>query len=468
MNIVAAVILTLALQTPTDLLKQAQALIDQAILALSGPAPTQTIVVPAGGNLQAAIDTMTPGVTIVLDAGATYKGRIVLKGGPGVITTKGASLVPGVRVTPASAAQFAKVLVGGGGDGSFTTAPGAHDWTLAGIEATGDAFDIVNTGSGTSTTVEATGILLDHVYIHGNATTGAKRGVNMNAGNVILRDSYVSDIFRKGQDTQAVGGTNGPGPYLIDNNYLEASGENIMFGGSDPHIPGLIPTDIEIRKNYLAKPLAWRGVWTAKNLMELKNAQHVMIHDNVAENSWADGQEGYALVLSIRNQSGGCPWCVVQDVTVSNNTWTHAGGGINILARDDAFPSGVMNNIHILFNKFLDINRDAFGGVNAAGRMILLQGGGDGLEIRGNEFQAVGSSNSFMTFDQPQWKWTNLQVLDNVFPEGKYGIVGGGGPAIGKPTLDFYAPNYLWSNIKVLRTVRTDSITYPVGTTVIK
>ena len=44
----------------------------------------------------------------------------------------------------------------------------------------------------------------------------------------------------------------------IINNYLEAAGENLMFGGSPSAIPNLVPTGIEIRRNYLYKPLRWK------------------------------------------------------------------------------------------------------------------------------------------------------------------------------------------------------------------
>ena len=47
-------------------------------------------------------------------------------------------------------------------------------------------------------------------------------------------------------------GWNGPGPFLIENNYLEAAGENVMFGGSDPSIANLVPSNITIRRNLSA------------------------------------------------------------------------------------------------------------------------------------------------------------------------------------------------------------------------
>src|SRR5215813_2801591 len=62
-----------------------------------------TLVVPNGGDLQAAINSAAPGDTIILDAGATYRGPFTLvnKSGDSYITIQSsrASEIPG-RVTP--------------------------------------------------------------------------------------------------------------------------------------------------------------------------------------------------------------------------------------------------------------------------------------------------------------------------------------------------------------------------------
>ena len=83
-------------------------------------------------------------------------------------------------------------------------------------------------------------------------------GIALNSGDTTIADSYVSDIKGVGIDTQAIGGWNGSGPYRIHNNYLEAAGEVIMFGGDDPKIPSLVPSDIEVRGNTVSRPLSWR------------------------------------------------------------------------------------------------------------------------------------------------------------------------------------------------------------------
>ena len=73
-----------------------------------------------------------------------------------------------------------------------------------------------------------------------------------------LINSHVSEIHELGADAQAVAGWNGPGPFKIVNNYLEASTENILFGGSDPSIDNLVPSDIEVRGNHCYKPTRWK------------------------------------------------------------------------------------------------------------------------------------------------------------------------------------------------------------------
>ena len=87
---------------------------------------------------------------------------------------------------------------------------------------------------------------------------GARRGIAMNSRHTAVIDSYLSDFKEVGADSQAIAGWNGAGPFRIANNYLEAAGENVMFGGADPTIRDLVPADIEIRRNHFAKPLRWK------------------------------------------------------------------------------------------------------------------------------------------------------------------------------------------------------------------
>ena len=177
---------------------------------------------------------------------------------------------------------------------------------------------------------------LDGLIIRGDPERGQKRAIALNSADTTIRNSDIRDIKAVGQDSQAICGWNGPGPYVIENNYLEAAGENVMFGGAETAINGLVPSDITFRRNYLSKPLAWRSEespWTVKNLFELKNARRVLVEGNVFEHNWAAGQAGYAILFTPVND-GNAPWTVVSDVVLRFNLVRHVASAINILGFD--------------------------------------------------------------------------------------------------------------------------------------
>ncbi len=78
------------------------------------PPTGKTINVPAGGDLQAAINGAARGDVIQLAAGARFVGNYYLpaKAGSGWITIRTATTLPaeGTRVTPSTAASFAKLV----------------------------------------------------------------------------------------------------------------------------------------------------------------------------------------------------------------------------------------------------------------------------------------------------------------------------------------------------------------------
>src|SRR5436309_10395096 len=334
-------------------------------------APTgTTITVASGGDLQAALNAAQPGDVITLQAGATFTGPFTLpnKAGTGWITVRtsapDSSLpAPGTRVTPSYAAVMPKIVAGSNVGPAIQAASGAHHFRFIGIEAKplpgAKTFRIIELGTGgeTSTATLPHDIIIDRCYIHGNPGEPEIRGVAFNGSRLAVIDSYLSEFRDCCQDTQAIMGWNGPGPFKIVNNYLEAAGENVMFGGADPSIVNLVPADIEIRGNHFFKPTAWRGVWAAvKNLFELKNARRVLVEGNILENNWLAAQNGFGVLFTVRNQDGTAPWSTIEDVTFQNNIVRHSGSGLNILAADDPNPSQTMKRVLIRDNLFDDIN----------------------------------------------------------------------------------------------------------------
>jgi hypothetical protein len=123
-------------------------------------------------------------------------------------------------------------------------------------------------------------------YVHGSATFDVRRCVALNSAAPAVVDSYLADCHSNQNDSQGIAGWNGPGPFKIENNYVEGGHEVVFFGGQTPGVSGLIPSDIEIRRNHITRPMRWRGVWQVKNLFELKSAQRVLLEGNVLENNW--------------------------------------------------------------------------------------------------------------------------------------------------------------------------------------
>jgi hypothetical protein len=204
---------------------------------------------------------------VLLAPGARFTGNFVLPAFAGAefvtIRTDAPDLPrEGVRTGPDYVGRLA-ILQSPNDRPALRTAAGAHHWRLENLEfrSNADGYnDIIALGSGAQRTREEAPhtLVLDRLYITGHPDAGQKRGIALNSGGTEIRNCYIAGIRGVGRDTQAIAGWNGPGPYVIENNYLEASGENLMFGGSDSRIPGLVPEGITIRRNLLSKPVRWR------------------------------------------------------------------------------------------------------------------------------------------------------------------------------------------------------------------
>jgi hypothetical protein len=409
--------------------------------------PTGSLIhVHSGDDLQAALNGAVPGDQVVLDAGATFTGNFVLakKAGVGLIVVRSSdigALPEGARVGPSDSPHMARI-VSPSFDGAVDAAAGAHQWRLIGIELTvapsvAENTGVVRLGSGSETARSQLPreIVIDRCWIHGNSNQNDRRGVALNGIAEAVIDSTVSDFHEVGRDAQAIAGWSGAGPFKIANNELEASGENVMFGGADPAIAKLIPSDIEIRHNHFFKPLSWRvgdpsygGIhWTVKNLFELKNARRVLVTGNVFENSWGDAQTGFAILLKSANQEGGAPWSVTQDVTFTDNLVLHAASAMAIEGRDPGGAVSYTRRLAVANNLFDDIDGKTW------------KGSGDFLQITDGSRAPDGSKNGpgNLTVDHNTVFQTRNVIssegvskgfvyTNNITPHNRYGVKGSG------------------------------------------
>ncbi len=432
------------------------------------------ISVPAGGSLQTALNNAKPGDVIELANGATFTGNFLL---PNKNTTSTSWIVirpqsmtgvpaAGARMTPALAANARlPIIVSPNNVGAFQTAPGSHHYRIIGLEITVPA-SIANTGlvrmgddGGNGQTTVASiphDLVLDRLYIHGTATGVLRRCIALNSASTAIIDSYVSDCHDTGSDAQAIAGWNGPGPYKIVNNYLEGSGENIIFGGTDPGVANLVPSDMEIRRNHITKKTSWKGVWLVKNLVELKNAQRVLIEGNILENNWQDGQGGSAVVLKTVNQSGSCTWCVTGDVTIRGNLIRNVGSGFNI----GGSPDNSYADIHA---RRLTITDNIMLGINAS---TTFNGDGRGVNFAGDPSYVTFVHNTIIdptsvaaSYGPLGSSMTGISIRDNMIGGGAYGVKGDS-RAGGTSTLDTYMPGGTFAGNVVSLTSATG---YPAG-----
>jgi PKD repeat protein len=521
-------------------------------------------------NLQPAIDAAQPGDTILLRAGQTFVGNYVLKAKSGTSTIVIRSDAPdtslpgsGVRLVPAgrtagntSLSSLARLRGQGGGWRStpiIRTENGAHHYRLQFLEIDGrnqEGYETLialgNNTTQTSTSLAPYSLTLDRLFIHGDPVRGQKRCMALDSASTSILNSYFEDCKHFASDAQAIAGFNGPGPFRIDNNYLAGSTETVLFGGSDPKTPNLVPSDITITRNTLTKPLGWRNpilappgsprvatstaggslagrthyfkvvavlasggsraysapssevsisvssgaavtvtwsavsgttgyriyrgtsaggenvyrdtnststtftytgssetsgtprasgtLWNVKNTIELKNAQRVTIQGNVIENIWRASQNGYALVLTPRNQGNTAPWTVVQDVMIRSNVVRHANGGLNILGRDYSASTGsqLTRRISIVNNVFHDISGSQWGG---GAHFLMITGGPSNVTVDHN---TVFHTSNIVLIDGAQSQ--GFVFTNNLMKHNTYGIFGSGS-GIGNATLASYFPS---------------------------
>ncbi len=423
--------------------------------------------VPAQASLQDALNRAKPGDTIVLEAGRTYTGPFVLRrhaDGDAWITIRGDRAADpagrrraGRRVGPADAGQMPKLIAASGA--VLAAEAGAHHYRLEGLEVAPapNAFldTLIDLGSDASDAADTPrDFVLERLYVHGDAARGSRRGLALNSASTTVSDSYFSDFKERGNDSQAICGWNGPGPFTITNNYLEAAGENLMFGGGDPRIANLVPSDIAITDNLLSKPLGWRApvdaqTWTIKNILELKNARRVVIERNILEHTWTAAQVGFAVLFTPRNQDGAAPWSVVEDVTFRNNVVRQVSGGIHLLGRDDIHQSRQLQRVRIANNLFEEVTAEW-----GTGRLFQIIDGTADVTIDHNTATNVETA----VFAGETVPNSGFVFTNNLIVRRQFGVIGSGTSA-GTETLARYFPNAVVRGNALVG----DSAVYPPG-----
>jgi len=447
-------------------------------------APSGTVwAAHTSAQLGSALSSANPGDMIVLDAGATYTGNFTLsaKSNPNnqwiyIISSALASLpAPGTRVNPVTDAVNMPKVVTNSMAGVFNLPAGTNHYRFVGLELYSTSNQGCNPNSSPPVNCYSYQLVfansvpnkamvdsmtVDRCYLHGSPTQDIQHAIEANASNFAIVDSYISDIHQSINDSQAIMAYYSPGPLKIVNNYLSATGQEIMFGGAGGLANPWVPSDIEIRNNYLFKDPTWAqpGVtlspnnkWVVKNNLEFKSARRVLVDSNTIENIWVSGQSGYSVMLTPRTNSSGL-LAVVDDITIRNNIFKNVTAGFDHLAWDNnclvgngCTNVGESKRVNIVNNLILFRDPKLPGGASNSG-LLVLRDTVDLLFQHNTLIPAAGytSCNWSVYFDAsgkglptpPASLTTNVWVLDNVLcrqPTGPGGV--------GTTGLNYYMAN---------------------------
>jgi hypothetical protein len=439
------------------------------------PASGPVREVKAGDDLQGAIDRAKCGDTLNLQAGATFNGKFHFPQKPcddahWIILRSSApdnALPPeGTRITPcyagvaslpgrpdfhcASAKNvMAKIVFDATGEnGPILFDSGANHYRLIGLEITRGRPEahlrhLISTKDDPDG--EANHLVFDRIWLHGTPTDETKGGLHLSGITyAALVDSYLSEfqcIALKGSctDAQAVNGGTGDlpgGPYKIANNFLEASGENILFGGA---AGTTTPADIEIRHNHFFKPMIWMpgqpgflgssagDPFIVKNHFELKNGERVLLEGNIFENCWGGfSQSAFSILLTPVNQSGHCPMCRVKDITIRYNKILHVGSGVTLGnvpgKKDPGGAAGGHYSIHDLV--FDDLEGPELKGFGSF--LIIISRTPPMSDVTIDHVTVFPNKAVISVVSLPD-KIKNFSLTNSIFTAGIRQIVGGGG-----------------------------------------
>lgn len=399
---------------------KARALLQQALTALA-PAPVVVPPIATPADFDVAVLKAAPGATLTLSRTLVYPTALAITK---AVTLQAEDLTALTRMDAATPLPTFK-------DG--ITIPG-DQVTLIGLEVrkVNPLTDIV--------TFTGAHVTLDRVRILGDATKGAKRGVAAGGnGDAAIVRSYIDDCFATypGNDSQAIIAWDMAPGLRIEDNFLRAGSETILIGGADASSAERMPSSVTIRGNTITKRPEWQTMLVGvKNTLELKAARNVIIEDNDISHSWGGhGQDGYAVLFTVRNQDGRAHWSTVQNVVFRGNRISHAAGALNILGVDNiketktgmptavgsVRPSVRASTISITGNTFTDIDPTTWAGSN---KMIQIGSGPVDVTIDQNTFAGQHLGSQVYFYGTPPA--ARLMVTGNTWPKATYGIKGDG------------------------------------------
>lgn len=351
----------------------------QVITVTPFPRNFTTRHVAPGEDIQDYIDeaaAATGNFEIVLAQGATYTLTSALIAKPKVdsgwilVRSAGTSNpswpAANVRVGPSQSSLMAKIQVTSGNHSALRTQAGVsvQRYKFWGVEfyssQSSSGTGLIALGdSGNEDGSAATGLyqdseskapkywIFDQVYVHADPSASKEciRGIFLHSSEATISNSTIDEI-KSANQSAGIASLNGNGPVMVLNDYVAATGENIITGGAPTAIVAIAPRytvwgshivkyakwDTRSGGSYIGGP-SGGGNWQVLNLLEFKTAEQSIIDGNVFDRSWVQGdQTGEALIFN--NVVGGGTGRKMDWLQVSNNKFLNVGQGVIVRPRD--------------------------------------------------------------------------------------------------------------------------------------
>jgi hypothetical protein len=276
------------------------------------------------------------------------------------------------------------------------------------------------------------------------------RAIELNCGKTAVIENFIAGIAEVGRDAQAICGWNGSGPFQVYHNFLQASGENLIFGGGRCMHPDRAPRGLHMRGNHSHKNPEWRNLLVevrVKNHLQFKHMSDAIVEENLYENNWRDGQTGHAWLFKCVNDKETNPdgtlasWQKTHNNIIRNNVVRKSIGFVSINNSEGEGPTQGVKGLYIEGNLAYDMNT-TFLEDGGDPRAFLIGGGPRDVRISSNAAIFPMNSNAFLVFHSGGLV-EPFTMMKNILAEGQYGIKAVG---MGLAALREYSPNGIFES----------------------
>lgn len=367
-------------------------------------APTNIYTVTNAQQLIDAYNQCTGGEHIVIPAGTTIVGSVILpsRNFSDYVTIRSGGTMPDIRnrISP-NDGNLAIIKAQDIGPAlSINNSSSKIRFSGIKFEAwnpinNASQYNIVVIGTLNQTSVSQNPqkIIFQHIVINPPDNVPVRHGIGNQGYKISIISSWIGNIYARcftgGQgcetDSNAIYSITGKGAHVYNNSFIEGSTENVIYGGDDVSIEGLTPTNVEFRRSHFYKREAWKpssplafSPYGVKNIFEFKTGRRVYFEGSVFENFWFAPQDyGQRSAIAINSFAGiNDPWTVTEDIIFENSKI------VNVSAVS-AVASGVGNDYYarkvnnVIFRNVLINKINDYYPASSLGRQFNLANGGE-------------------------------------------------------------------------------------------